>query len=231
MTSGADKIPPAVLAIHPKERLNMICKSNPSARSGSKKLVILPMLALLTLTFCSKEPDLSDVKLSDFIEPTTYTDVKLQYDADRSEELGVPFFAQYTSNGDLFTGTQNVYYVKNDSLYMELYYEGGFNTGSLMTKNGDIYLQKHTLYMDKPHLEEMYVNEVLVYQDLNPGKTEDVLGHVRLWHRNGQLSFESYYTGYTGNKLDQGLMTEYDEEGRIISQEMYEDGELIEKVK
>ncbi len=203
----------------------------PIAQSGLGKLRLLPLLALLTLTFCSKEPDLSDIKLSDLIEPTTYTDVKLQYDADRSEELGVPFFAQYTSNGDLFTGTQKVYYVENDSLHMELYYEDGFNTGSLMTKDGDIYLQKSDLYLDKPHLEEMYVNEVLVYQDLHPGKTEDGLGHVRLWHRNGQLELESFYTGYTGNKLKQGLMTEYDEEGRITIQQRYEDGELVEKIK
>ncbi|WP_340105152.1 hypothetical protein [Rhodohalobacter sp. 8-1] len=209
----------------------MMLNFYPIAQSGLGKLRLLPLLALLTLTFCSKEPDLSDIKLSDLIEPTTYTDVKLQYDADRSEELGVPFFAQYTSNGDLFTGTQKVYYVENDSLHMELYYEDGFNTGSLMTKDGDIYLQKSDLYLDKPHLEEMYVNEVLVYQDLHPGKTEDGLGHVRLWHRNGQLELESFYTGYTGNKLKQGLMTEYDEEGRITIQQRYEDGELVEKIK
>ena len=201
-------------------------------RLSSGKLLLLPLLALLTLTFCSKEPDLSGIKLSDLIEPTTYTDVELHSDYNRSEELGIPFFAKYTSSGELFTGTQKVYYVENDSLHMELYYEDGFNTGSMMTKDGDIYLQKSALYKDMPHLEEMYVNEVLVYQDLHPGKTEDGLGHVRLWHRNGQLELESFYTGYTGNnKFKQGLLTEYDEEGRIISQEKYEDGELVEKIK
>ena len=203
-----------------------------NARPGSGKLGLITLLALLTLTFCSKEPDLSDIKLSDLIEPTTYADVELHSDYNRSEELGIPFFAKYTSSGELFTGTQKVYYVENDSLHMELYYEDGFNTGSMMTKDGDIYLQKSALYKDMPHLEEMYVNEVLVYQDLHPGKTEDGLGYVRLWHRNGQLELESFYTGYTGNnKLKQGLLTEYDEEGRIISQEKYVDGELVEKIK
>jgi hypothetical protein len=209
----------------------MMLKFYPKAQSDIGKLRLLPLLLLLTLTFCSKEPDLSDIKLSDLIEPTTYTDVELQSDYDRSEELGIPFFAKYTSDGDLFTGTQKVYYVENDSLHMELYYENGFNIGSLMTRDGDIYLQKSALYKGMPHLEEMYVNEVLVYQDLHPGKTEDGLGHVRLWHRNGQLELESFYTGYTGNKLEQGLMTEYDEEGRITIQERYEDGEMVEKLK
>jgi len=210
----------------------MMFKPYSMTRLSSGKLLLLPLLALLTLTFCSKEPDLSDIKLNDLIEPTTYTDVELHSDYNRSEELGIPFFAKYTSSGELFTGTQKVYYVENDSLHMELYYEDGFNTGSMMTKDGDIYLQKSALYKDMPHLEEMYVNEVLVYQDLHPGKTEDGLGHVRLWHRNGQLELESFYTGYTGNnKLKQGLLTEYDEEGRIISQEKYVDGELVEKIK
>jgi antitoxin component YwqK of YwqJK toxin-antitoxin module len=187
---------------------------------------------LLTLTFCSKEPDLSDIKLSDLIEPTTYADVELQYDADRSEELGVPFFAQYTSNGDLFTGTQKIYYVEDDSLYMELYYEDGLNTGSKMTRKGDTYLQKHGLYKNMPHFMEMHVNGNLIYKDIHPGNTENGLGHIRMWHRNGQLSLESFYSGYTGNnKLKQGLLTEYDEEGRITIQERYEDGELVEKIK
>ncbi len=206
-------------------------KFYPVAQTGLGKLRLLPLLALLSLTFCSKEPDRSAIKLSDLIEPTTYTDVELHSDYKRSEELGIPFFAKYTSEGDLFTGTQKVYYVENDSLHMELYYKDGFNTGSLMTKDGDIYLQKSALYMDKPHLEEMYVNEFLVYKDIHPGKNEDGLGHVRLWHRNGQLALESFYTGYTGNKLKQGLMSEYDEEGRITIQERYEDGELVEKLK
>jgi len=210
----------------------MMFKPYSMTRLSSGKLLLLPLLALLTLTFCSKEPDLTDIKLSDLIEPTTYTDVELHSDYNRSEELGIPFFAKYTSSGELFTGTQKVYYVETDSLHMELYYEDGFNTGSMMTKDGDIYLQKSALYKDMPHLEEMYVNEVLVYQDLHPGKTEDGLGYVRLWHRNGQLELESFYTGYTGNnKLKQGLLTEYDEEGRIISQEKYVDGELVEKIK
>lgn len=210
----------------------MMFKSYPVARSGSKKLLLLPLLVLLTMTFCIKEPEPNVINISDVTEPTTYTDVELHSDAKRSEELGVPFFALYTSSGDLFTGTQKVYYVENDSLHMELYYENGLNTGSMMTKDGDIYLQKRVLYKDMPHLEEMYVNEVLVYEDLHPGKSEDGLGHIRLWHNNGQLSFESFYTGYTGNnKLEQGLATEYDEQGRIISQERYEGGELVEKLK
>jgi hypothetical protein len=207
----------------------MMLRSYSPVRSGSKTLLLLPLLALLTLTFCSKKGEHSNIIP---IPSTTYSVPELHSDAKRSEELGIPFFAQYTSSGDLFTGTQRVYHVENDSLHMELFFEDGFNTGSLMTRNGDIYQQKHTMYMDMPHFEEMYVNGILVYQDLHPGKSEEGLGRNFLWHNNGQLALEAFYTGYTGNnKLKQGLMTEYDEEGNITLQERYEDGELVEKIK
>ena len=87
----------------------MIFEFYSMTRSVSKKLLLIPLLALLTLTFCSKESERSVIKISDVIEPTTYTDVELHSDYKRSEELGIPFFAKYTSSGELFTGTQKVY--------------------------------------------------------------------------------------------------------------------------
>ncbi len=206
----------------------MIIKSYSSVRSGSKSLLFLPILALLTLTFCTQKTDYTNLDFS-----TTYSDVELHYDANRSKELGMPVTlgAQFTSSGELFTGTQRVYYKENDSLHMELYFEDGLNVGSVHERDGDIYRQVHGTYRDKRHFEEMYVNDVLVHKDIPPGKNEDGLGQVRMWHENGQLAFESFYTGYTGNIVKQGLMTEYDEEGNIIQQERYEDGELVEKIK
>jgi len=204
-------------------------RSHSPTRSVSKIVLLLPLLALLTLTFYSEETDYTDLDLS-----TTYSDVELHYDAGRSEELGIPVTlgAQFTSSGELFTGTQRVYYKENDSLFMELYYEDGLNIGSVHERDGDVYRQVHGTYRDRRHfMEEMYVNDVLIHKDIPPGETEDGLGHIRMWHENGQLAFEAFYTGHTGNIVEQGLMTEYDEEGNITSQERYEDGELVEKMK
>lgn len=206
-------------------------KSYSIARSGSKKLLLLTLLAILTLTFCSKETQPSVVKLSDVIEPTTYRDVELHSDAARSEELGIPFFAKYTASGELFTGTQRIYHVENDSLYMELFYEDGINTGALIPKDGYTHRSKLSLYRGMPHVDEMYMNEVLVYQDIPPSQNEDGLGRNRLWHRNGQLALEGYYSGHTGNNiLRQGLMTLYDEEGNITEQKRYKDDEVVETI-
>jgi hypothetical protein len=213
-----------------KKRLKMMLRSYSSVRSGSKTLLLLSLLTLLTLTFCSKKSDHSNIIP---IPSTTYSVPELHYDGNRSLELGIPLTlgVQYTSSGEQFTGTQRVYYKENDSLHMELYFEDGFNTGSLLTRDGDIYQQKRTVYMEIPHFEEININGILVYKDLHPGKSENGMGHIRLWHNNGQLALEAFYTGYTGNKVGQGIKTEYDEEGNITLQERYENGELVEKIK
>ena len=50
---------------------------------------------------------------------------------------------------------------------------------------------------------------------------------IKTYHSNGQLKFKSAKSdfGY------EGLMTMYDENGNITRQELYENGELIEKIK
>lgn len=203
----------------------MMIKQYSSPRFHSKKMVFLPVLVALTLMFCTnqKESDYSDFNFS-----TTYNNVDLHYDADRSEELGVYFGAQYTSDGELFTGTQRVYHKENDHLHIELHYKDGINIGSVMTRDGDIYRQVHGIYLDKPHFKEMYVNDILVHQDVPPTESEDGMGHIRMWHENGELAFE---VSYTGDTVYRGLMTEYDEDGNITMQERHEDGEVVEKIK
>lgn len=195
-------------------------------RSGFKSFLLLPVLALLILTFCTKETDYSDSNSS-----RLYHVPELHVDFDRSEELGIPraLAARFTASGELFTGTQKVYFTKNDSLYMELYFEGGIHTGSKMTIDGDIFRQVHTVYLNEPLFgKEIYVNGNISYENIPPTESEDGMGHIRTWHDNGQLGAE---VTYTGDQVYHGLMTEYDEEGNIITQERYEDGELIEKIK
>lgn len=191
-------------------------------RSGSKTALLLPILALLT--FCSQKADYSDPQTKK-IEHIP----ELHLDGERSEELGKPLATYYTSSGEPFTGTQKAYYVESDSLHMKMFFEEGINTGSVIyEEDGDVIRQKHGRYLDKPLLKEMYENGVLVYENIPPTESEDGMGHIRLWHNNGQLSVE---VSYTGDQERQGLMTEYDKEGNIITQERYEGGEMVEKIK
>lgn len=192
--------------------------------SGSKTVLFLPILTFLALTFCSQKADHSDPQTSKI-----YHVPELDFDGKRSEELGKPLATHYTSSGEPFTGTQKVYHTENDRLHMEMFFEDGINTGSVTyEEDGDVIRQKHDRYLNEPYTKEIYVNEVLVHQNIPPTKSEDGIGHLRGWHENGQLSIE---ISYTGDQMYQGLLTEYDEEGNVIKQERYEDGELVETIK
>lgn len=194
-------------------------------QSGTKTMLLLPLLALFTLTFCTKKADSPEVSLS-----KKYSVPELQYNAARSAELGIPttWGAHFTNSGELFTGTQRIYFTANDSLIMELFFEDGINTGSVMQMDEAVVRQVHGIYLDSPYLKEMYFNEMLAYEDVPPTENEDGVGYKRTWHRNGQLGAE---VSYTGRNIYHGLMTEYDEEGNIIKQDRYENGELVEKIK
>lgn len=192
-------------------------------RLSSKTALLLPILALLTLTFCSNE------EAEHKVQPTSYSEVELHLDAKRDEELGKPLGTHYISSGEPFTGTQKIYYSDTDSLHMKQFFEEGIQTGAVIYYDGgDTVRQKHGIYLNQSLLKKMYENGILVYENVPPTESEDGMGHVRLWHKNGQLSVEH---SYTGGQVKQGLLTEYDEEGNITMQERYEDGELVETIK
>lgn len=219
-----------------KKRLKMMGKKISKIKVGAVWLFVLPLSVALIIVFSAQTDNypqtISMQEIWDSMPQTTYQEPELHYDGNRSKELGIPLTlgAQYTSSGELFTGTQKVHYTENDSLYMELFYKDGINTGSVIYRDGDTVRQVHGIYKDRRELaQKMYFNGMLDYEDIRPRENEDGLGHVRIWHRsNGELAFEAFYTG---DKVYQGLMTEYDEEGKIIMQERYEDGELIETIK
>jgi len=209
-----------------KKRIRMMFRSYSPVRSGSKSLLLLPVLVLLVLTFCSKKTDSSDQNSGEL-----YSVPELHVDLNRSEELGIPkaSAARFTASGELFTGTQKVYHTENDSLYMEAYFEDGIKTQSVFyMKNGDINKIIPGRYLDKHIYKEIYNDGKLAYENVPPTESEDGMGHIRTWHENGQLGFE---VKYTGDQERQGIMTEYDKEGNIITQERYKDGEVIEKIK
>ena len=192
-------------------------------RIGSKAAIILPILAFLILTSCTKKTEQSNQKTGDI-----YYNINLHLDGKRSEQLGVPADAYYTPSGELFSGVQKGYYSENDSLYMEEYFKDGINTKSVFyMKNGNVNRLIHTRYLNKSVPKEIYTNGVLLYQNVPPTESKDGMGHLRTWHKNGQLGTK---VSYTGEQAYQGLATEYDKEGKIIKQERYKDDEVVEQL-
>lgn len=104
-----------------------------------------------------------------------------------------------------FTGTQITRYIKKNKLHGEGIYESGV-------------LKSSTLFD---------ADGILIWEVTGP-ESDIKPGTLKEWYPNGQIEFE--LTFHTGMKYH-GLMTLFDEKGEILEQELYEDGEMVEKIK
>ncbi len=213
-----------------KKRFKMMLKEFSAVRSGSKALFLLPVFLISTLMFCTQQPDypLDITGNSDKL----YSTVKLFVNPTKSKELKIEkrgMGIRYDSEGNPFTGTQELRYVKNDRLFSETVYENGIMKSSLgYDENGKALDRFEYGFIGDQFKMVKHIKPngkvVEEWQDVTSGN----LGYHKTWHPNGQLKYEAYFEG---NIEYEGLMTLYDESGKIIEQDRYVNGELVERIK
>ncbi|WP_421773078.1 M56 family metallopeptidase [Gracilimonas sp.] len=225
-----------------KKRLKMIPKKFSALRSGSKGLLLAPILLAATLMFCTRGNGKPPYKITGNSDEL-YSNVDLYMNPERSKELNIKrrgIGIRYDSDGNPFTGTLETRYTKNDQLLTNTVFSDGVikssefynpKTGELVEKSEFGYIGEQFKRIRVYSSDEILIEE---WSDFQSGK----LGYHKKWHENGQLEYEAYFSGpikdetLKATKIPyQGLMTLYDEQGIIIEQERYEDGELIEKIK
>jgi len=166
-------------------------------------------------------------------DETIYSNVDLYVNPEKSKKLkgnreGIGL--RFKENGDPFTGTQELRFVENDNLFSKMVYEEGvLKSTTAYHKDGSLKSKYEYDFIDDQFKTIKQFNEdsILVEEWISPTENNP-LGTIKQWHENGQIKFKAYFSG---NIQYQGLMTLYDEQGNILEQERYEDGELIEKIK
>ena len=208
-----------------KKRFEMMVKHYSPFRSFSRKIVLLPVIIVLTVMYCTN-PKVGDDHL--------YESVDLYLDRDRAIELGIErrgIGIRFDKSTDLpFTGTQQLRYINNDNLYAESVYEDGvLKSSTRFDSDGNLESRFEYGYIDDKYSITRQFNEngILIFENVAPDSDKS-LGKIKEWHPMGQIKFEMTYK-FGG--LYHGLMTLYDEEGEIVEQELYEDGELVQKIK
>ncbi|PKD42406.1 toxin-antitoxin system YwqK family antitoxin [Rhodohalobacter barkolensis] len=215
------------------KRLRMMGKNISRNRSISIKIITAPVVLCLSLMFCTNPNESEYPRNMSGNSDDLYSNVELYLNPDRADELGIEERGtgiMFDKSGTPFTGTQKMRYVKNDSLFSETVYDDGVlksttayhEDGSLMGRHEYDYVGDGFAT-----IKEYNENGLLVEEWLSP-TTEDGLGSIKQWHPNGQLKFEM--THKKGMEYH-GLMTKYNDDGEIIEQERYEDGELVEKIE
>lgn len=216
-----------------KKRFKMMIKHYSPIRSYSIKMILLPVFIALILMFCTKKEDPFPHQITAEDNDILYSTVHLYVNPPKSSKLNIErrgMGIRYDSKGDPFTGTQQYRFVKNDSLFNEVVYENGIMKSSeAYIKDGDstnIYKSEYD-YIGEHYKEVKYYKNGALLEEWKDAESNE-LGYHKQWYLNGQLKYEAYFEG---NIEYEGLMTLYDEEGNIIEQERYKDGELSEKIK
>jgi len=190
--------------------------------------------------FCTQGPDYP-IKITGNND-VLYSTVDLYVDPPRSEDLNIErrgLGIRYDSDGNPFTGTQEMRFVKNDSLFNEIEFEEGIMKSSIgYDKNGNSLDKYEYGYIGNQYKMVRHTKPSgAVVEEWGDAKPEEP-GYHKKWYENEQLKYEAYFTGNIQPEgLDifktqyQGLMTLYDQDGNIIEQDRYEDGKLVETIK
>lgn len=223
-----------------KKRLKMMSKKFSALRSGTKGLILAPILLATTLMFCTNQSNYPMKITRD--SDVAYFNTHLYADHEKSRELmgerdgpGIRFDA----NGDPFTGIIELRYLNNDSLFSETEFKNGIMKSSVRYDKEGNALDKYEYgYIGNQFKLIRHIDSTGMLVEEWVDATPEKLGYHKQWHPNGKLKYEAYFTGNIRpkglkifNMQYQGLMTLYDEEGNIIEQANYEDGELVEKIK
>lgn len=213
-----------------RKRLVVMNKNRSWARRVIRILPVLPIFLFIIFVFCTEQHHPDEV----------YFDIRLQQippPYEQVQDSGVYYNSRmYDMNGELFTGTANSFFKSDDKLLTSITYKEGLRVKEQTFKRTGEEWYRVEIDYDFKSGEQIsihaYDEGVLTMQIFTSSPEHDGLDLYREWHPNGQLKFEM--TSYSEDKrpiIYEGMMTRYNQQGDIIEQELYKDGNLIEKIK
>ncbi|MCG8371881.1 MAG: hypothetical protein MI700_00015 [Balneolales bacterium] len=211
-----------------KKRFWMMGKTlNPSKRRGIYTF-ILPFISITTFLFCTSTESQSQKYIQAFnnefvfSEPEVFLKLNSEFRPDGY---------WYDSEGNYISGTVQLFELetglikRKDSVIAGLVHKTVF-----LDENG-----RSTNVMIKEYSQNKLINETSwLMGDLFWKNTyhTDSLMTSQQYYPDGQLKWEATsVVGTIPNTRYQGYMTLYDAQGNIEQQELYENGELVEKIK
>ena len=231
-----------------KKRLLMMGKRREFGVITGRVSLLSTLLVLLTLCFCARiesdEPGFFTIGETEYTYlfsgmPNHKSDPPLIFLPDEYGKRNKGPIHFYLTSGELYSGEATAY--KNERLSQKFIFENGLITEHFLFNSDG---SPRQLIMTGFENERLKSKRSYLYNDNNekyltnesefPPFTNNGLSNIKMYHPNGALYFEySHKGGYYNDRASQyhGLMTLYDEQGDVLQQERYKDGELIEKIK
>jgi hypothetical protein len=213
-----------------KKRFEMMIKEFSALRSGTKGLFLIPVLLAITMMFCTTSTDNEPKDITGNTESYIYSVDLYVNPSNPSIDNSRGFDIRFDSDGNPFTGTQEIRFAETGKLRFKQIYNDGHIVESIQynVQEDIMVVNKYEYEGARVNVREMYDENNRLMSQWMSLDSEDSLQTGKYWHPNGQLRFEF---SFKDEMIYHGLMTLYDENGEILEQELYEDGELVEKIK
>ncbi len=214
-----------------KKRLMMMAKHFSSFRSSAKSILTVCFVSFLSFVFCTQTEIDSD---------ELYTNVQLKLISLPYEQIqdsgGYYDSRMVDTDGNLFTGTQNWYFKKDEQLFLSITFKEGHRVKKQTFRRTGKELYRVEIEYDFETGEQISMHSfddgILSIESFASSPEDHGLDVYREWHPSGRLKFEmTSYSEEDRPMVYEGLMTLYDEQGNILQRELYKDGELVEKIK
>jgi beta-lactamase regulating signal transducer with metallopeptidase domain len=228
-----------------KKRFRMMSSTKSIWRTLPIILITISVTLMLAIVSCSDTKTIPESYTAEELYemfPTVRYDIELESVARTGLYHPLDKRSGYVvgPDGEPYTGEQNVYSIKTDRhaqkhIYVdgilrqtEHYFydeDGEFHGKGVSEKSLDANGNRVTKFFSDRDSDTLFLWLERI--------EEDSLIAQNFYHQNGQLlRSDAYLREYdSSGLLYHGLKSEYDENGNLTSQERYERGELIEKIK
>lgn len=185
-------------------------------------MLLIPFFVMIALTFCTKSEHSNGFSF--------YTDTELSANVvNDGSVFGGPVLRYKGTDGNYYSGTRDYYHKDSNELAFSEKFEDGYRVTRINYDDGvEISFRYEFEYDDSNMIVRRKFNEAGILIEEWTAPINRKPGSIKEWHPNEQLKFEVHYLG---DLEYEGLMTLYDENGEIIEQDRYEDGELVETIK
>ncbi len=207
----------------------MMSKNSPFVKRFGKVLPLVPLLLFVGLMFCDKQS----------IPDEIYSDVQLHYERPSfSAEKSYKPRPALDISGKPFTGTKTERRKEDNRLFSIEVFEDGLSVERTYFKDDGSQWGKYVSEYENGykvlnrHFDE---NNTLRTESIGTLILSDSMikkSQLREFYADGSLKYEGFfYSTKEHVAVYDGQMTLYDEKGQILEQELYKDGELVEKIK
>ncbi|HAH52126.1 MAG TPA: hypothetical protein DCL80_13080 [Balneola sp.] len=219
-----------------KKRFNMMMKEYSFLSVATKKIVMIPILLSVALIFCTDNTTQKTTRINGveywygFLSNDTYSKVKILTKVQERDSItNSNIWTFYDGNGNPFSGSNTIYLKENDKVYSISKFENGRLLSRVLfsDKDEEVFRTENEFRNGLLFTTSTSLRDTLYQKSTYPPFTKNNSRIFQRFYPNGNLQFEYGTKQEAERQFYHGLLTLYGEDGDIIEQELYENGERV----